>query len=183
MYTKKQIAARIKTIAGNSKKLRDQIQDVLVNIAGHAYEHGDVTQYDQLMAATSGMNRKKIAAWIREHGFASLNDKGEYGVNKSARKAADHENGAACTEYLAANAPAWYADEETMPQIKQALDVAARVKSLASQIDSARENGRQVKIDYREAHAAIEALKGAIANTADSVEAGKADEVLAEPAH
>ena len=177
MLNKKEIQNRIKTIGTNSSKLRGQVQDVLIQIAGHAYEHGDVTQYDALFAATSGMNRKRIAAWIRDNGFAKLTNKGTFEVNKTARKRADFSNGADVVEYLTEYAPLWYADEETAPQVAQELNVASRVKSLAAQIDKAASGGRKVKIDYKEAREALETLQASIARQSGAVE------VDFEPAH
>lgn len=178
MLTEKQINARVATIGKNSAKLRDQIQDVLVEIAGHAYQHGRVTAYDKLFAATSGVNRKKLTAWIHEYGFARIQKDGTFKLNKAARKDAEFESGEAVVEYLRENAPAWYADEESAAQIKADLNVASRVQSLASQIEKANAEGRGIKVDYKEVHNALEALKGAIANTGDSLDAGKADAVI-----
>lgn len=184
MLTTNQINARIKTIGNNSAKLREQIQTVLINIAAHAYEHGRVTEYQALFNATSGVNRKKMTAWIHDHGFARIQKDGSFKVNKAARKDAAFDNGDAVVKYLTENAPYWYADEETAAQVKADLDVAARVQSLASQIAKANAEGRHVKVNVRDLNNALEALKGAVTNTADSLDQGKADKVLeGEPAH
>lgn len=179
MLSVKQLNNRIVTIAKNSAKLRDQIQDVLIQTAGHAYEHGDVRGFERLFAATSGANRKKMTAWIHEYGFARIQKDGSFKVNKASRKDAEFASGDELIDYLTENAPEWYADEESAAQVKADLNVASRVQSLASQIDKANAEGRHIKVDYKEVHNALEALKGAIANTGDSLDAGAADKVIA----
>ena len=184
MLTLKQINARITTISNNSAKLREQIQTVLINIAAHAYVDGRVTQYQALFNATSGVNRKRMVKWIHDHGFARIQQDGSFKVNKAARKDASFDDGEAVIKYLTENAPYWFADEETAAQVKADLDVAARVQSLASQVTKAANEGRHVKVNIRDLNNALEALKGAVTNTTDSVESGKAGKVLeGEPAH
>lgn len=170
MLTKNQIDARIATIGNNTKKIREQIQIVLVNCSGHAYEHGDVTSLEKLFNATSGVNRKRMTAWIHDHGFARIQKDGSFKLNKSARKDAEFDTGEQLVEYLTENAPEWWVDEESASQVKAELDVAARVKSLANQVVQSQQNGKTVKVDPKQIREAMAQLETAITSTADSVE-------------
>ena len=94
MLTQKQIKVKIGGISRSSKAIRNNIQEVLCNIAGHGFnvEVGDVSLYTNLVNATTGMNQTRIKSWIRENGLATWNkDKGRYTLNKNAQKQANEE--------------------------------------------------------------------------------------------
>ena len=175
MLDKKQMTSQINTIGRNTKALRDRVQTVLINAAAHAYQHNDPVFFEKLFANASGMNRKKMTAWIHEYGFARIQKDGSFKLNKAAVKGADYENGEQVVEYLTDNAPLWYADEETAAQVKSDLDVAARVKSLAAQVANAKDQNRNVKVDCKALREAMLELEAAVTDTADSLDA--------EPAH
>lgn len=163
MFNKSQIAAKIRSVSTRSAKLRTDIQIILVNIAGHAYEHGDVTMYDKLFAATSGVNRKKIAEWIRDYGFARLDGKtGAFKLNKKARSEVDFDTGEDVVVYLALEAANWWEGEADAKTIAKELDIAKRIESLAAALDMAIQDGKVVKLDERAFNKAQEHLAKSI---------------------
>ncbi len=165
MLTIKQINAKIASVSKRTATIRADIQTILINAAAHAYQHRDVTAFTRLFAATSGMNRKLIAKWVQDYGFAILQKDGTFKLNASAHKAADFANGEDVVVYLTDNARDWFADEAAI--VKQ-LDVAARIKSLASQIKNAANKNTQVTIDATEINAAMAMLKEAIMAEVDA---------------
>ena len=123
MLDKKQIVARIASHGKTAKKLREEIQVTLCEIAGHVVQHGEVSLYQALLNAVQGANRVGIHKWIAENGGARFaNEKWE--INKDWLK--EHRNGAktpddckaarvAFEEYHAEHPlPFWY--EEAQPQ-------------------------------------------------------------------
>lgn len=125
MLDKKQIVARIASHGKTAKKLREEIQVTLCEIAGHVVQHGEVSLYQALLNAVQGTNRVGIHKWVAENGGARFaNEKWE--INKDWLK--EHRNGAktpedckaarvAFEEYHAEQQhplPLWY--EEAQPQ-------------------------------------------------------------------
>lgn len=168
MLTSKQLNQKIAGIRKSTAALRESIQEVLCNAAAHAYVHGDVTAFTRLLDATSGMNRKLIAKWVHDYGFAILQKDGSFKLNVKARKEADFKDGDAVVEYLTDEARPWYADEASAADIARELNVAARIKSLASQIKNAANKNTQVTIDAGEINAAMAMLKEAIMAEVDA---------------
>lgn len=162
MLTAKQLNAKIASVSKRAATIRADIQTILINAAGHAYHHRDVTAFTRLFAATSGMNRKLIAKWAQEYGFAILQKDGSFKLNAKAHNDADFANGEDVVVYLTENARDWFADEENAAEVVKQLDVAARIKSLASQIKNAANKNTQVTIDASEINAAMRLLKDAI---------------------
>lgn len=160
MLTTKQLNQKIAGIRRTTAALRENIHVVLCNAAGHAYEHGDVTALSNLFEATSGVNRKRIAAWVRDNGFAMLQKDGSFKLNKQMRKEADFTDGDAVVEYLTNEVPAWYVDEESAAQIVKELDAVQRIKSLTAQISK---DGAVIKnVDFAAYRQAMEDLDAAI---------------------
>lgn len=168
MLTAKQLNTKIAGIKRSTASLRQGIHEVLCNAAAHAYVHGDVTAFTRLFDATSGMNRKRIAAWAREFGFALLQKDGTFKLNKTGVKNAVFDDGEAVVEYLMEQVRPWYVDEESAAQIIKELDVAARIKSLATQISNAANKDTVVKINGPEFNEAMGLLRKAIAEEADT---------------
>jgi len=166
MLTIKQLNRKLVGIRKSAASIRDNVQLVLCNVAGHAFEHGDVTVFDKLYAAAGGLNKKKIVKWVHANGFARLQKDGTFKVNKTMRKEADFESGAQVVEYLTANVAKWYANEETPEQILKALDVAARIRSLTTQINNAADKGNVIKVDFKATEEAITALQSTMAANA-----------------
>ena len=131
--TNKRIAKQIKSIAGRNKTLRNMIQSTLCEIAAHAYEHGDVTLYNNLLDAIRGQDRKAIIDWIEEYGFARIRPDGTFGKAKAAVDAAGYADAQAVyDEYTAPDTTVkpWFdfvktvqqiAKDMTMPQLLNAL--------------------------------------------------------------
>lgn len=166
MLTNKQLTAKIASVSKRNATLRADIQIILINAAAHAYTSRDVTFYTRLIDATSGMNRKRIAVWVRDYGLAILQKDGTFSLNKTARAETDFADGDAMVTYLMDEARPWYADEETPAQIAKELDVAARLKALTSQIKNASQNNTVVKVDFKAAREAIAALETVLAASA-----------------
>ena len=123
MLDKKQIVARIASHGKTAKKLREEIQITLCEIAGHVVQHGEVSLYQALLNSVQGANRVGIHTWIREHGGALVKD-GKLIKNDAWLK--EHRNGAKTPEeckaarmvfeeyHAAKPLPLWY--EEAQPQ-------------------------------------------------------------------
>lgn len=136
MLTISQLNTKIAGIRRSTAALRANIQEVLCSAAGHAYEHGDVTSFTKLFDATSGVNRKLIAKWVRDNGFATLQKDGTFKLNKTARNEADFKDGDDVAMYLFTQVPHWYAQEESAAQVVKELDALARIQSLRKQVNS-----------------------------------------------
>lgn len=123
MLDKKQIVARIAGHGKTAKKLREEIQVTLCEIAGHVVQHGEVSLYQALLNAVQGANRVGIHNWIREYGGARVKDEKLVVCGEWLK---EHRNGAktpeerlaarvAFEEYHAEHPlPLWY--EEAQPQ-------------------------------------------------------------------
>lgn len=136
MLTMKQLNTKIRSIAKRNAKLRDDIQEILVNIAGHAYEHGDTTICVNLLNSVRGQDKVAIVKWLRDFAFTIVKTDGSVALNKSARNKADFVDGAAVVESLA-DAPKWYDDAVTDSQAAKVLDPVARVKALIKSVEKA----------------------------------------------
>ena len=172
MLTNAQINRKIAGIAQSAKAARENVQIVLIEISAHAYVNGDVTLFQRLFDATSGMNRKRIVKWIKDYGFATLTSDGVFKLNKSMRKNSDFTDGDHVIRWLTDNAREWWADEETAAQVAKELDVAKRIKSLTSQVKNAREKNTVVKVDFTELRKAQEELNAALADAENLGETG-----------
>lgn len=160
MLSKKQIATKISAIRRADKTQRERIQVVLVQLAGHVYEHGDVTLFNTLWDAAPGSNQKALAKFAKEHCFAELQKDGKFHLMKTARKNADFENGEAVVAYLEKNAGNWWDLGDSAGTISRALDVAGRLDAIAKQISNHGE--RKVVVDIQ----AIEAAYGNVIKAA-----------------
>ena len=169
MLTNKQLSSKIAGIRKSTATIRANIQTVLINVAGHAYEHGDVTALTKLLDATKGVDKDAILRFATEHCFVRVK-KDEIGLDKTARKNADFANGAEVVAHLDENAPKWYDTAVTTEQAIKALDIEAQLASLAKRIAKA----EQVKtIDMKAFQDKFEDVVGAY-NT--KVESGREHE-------
>lgn len=159
MLTIKELNSKVSGIRKSAKSLRDNIQIVLTNAAGHAYEHGDVTVFTKLYAATSGVNRKRMVKYIHDNCFAKLQKDGTFKVNKTARKNADFVDGNEVVAFLN-DGKAWYVDEETTAQILKDLDANQLINMAIKKIDDAREKGQVIKFDAFAGESQLETLRG-----------------------
>ena len=164
MLSIKDLNQKISGIKRSTAALRENIHTVLCNAAAHAYVHGDVTPFDKLYSATSGVNRKRIAIWVRDNGFATLQSDGTHKLNKKDRKSVEWSNGDELIAYLTNDVPAWYASEETASTIARELDAVARIKSLTAQI---KKDGAVIKhVNFAEYRQAMEDLDAAMREVA-----------------
>ena len=92
----------------------------------------------------------------------SVQKDGSFKLNATAHKDADFADGEAVVVYLTENARDWFADEDSGADIVKQLDVAARIKSLATQIKNAANKNTEVSINADEISAAMAMLKDAI---------------------
>jgi hypothetical protein len=145
MLTVKQLNRKVAGIRKSTSTIRDNVQVVLCNASGHAFEHGDVTVFTKLYEASTGLNKKKIVKWVHDNGFARLQADGTFKVNRAMRKSADFDNGEQVVKYLTNEVDKWYTKDETAEQILKELDVVARIQSLVKQIDTAVEKGQVIK--------------------------------------
>ena len=158
------IKKSVDTLSRNTKTLRDKYHAVLCEVAGHAYQHGDPRLFDNILNASSGMARKEMVKWINANGFAQVKKTGVV-TNKSAIKGADFADGDAVTAYLLEQAK-WYETEDDVEEIVRALDVAARIRSLTTQINNAADKGNVIKVDFKATEEALIALQSVMAANA-----------------
>lgn len=104
------LSAQIKSINGNSSKLRTQIQEALISCAYHAVKDGQITPFNNLLKAVGTNTRiKGLTMWAEIYGFVRM-EKGAFVLNKSARKEAHVENELDFEQYetVMRSSPAWY---------------------------------------------------------------------------
>lgn len=93
------LAAQIRSVKGNTQKLRVQIQDILVSCAYFAVKDGNINPFNQLLEATqSAVRLKGITAWAETFGFVRVKDE-KFVLNKSARKEANVTDEASFEQY------------------------------------------------------------------------------------
>ena len=134
------VRATIRGINTRTASLRNDIQSLLIEISGHAFIHGDVTLFDDLFDATSGMNRKLIVKWVTTWGFARLDaETGKFKLQKKMRKETTFEGNDPyqdCVDYLTDNSPKWWVKEETASQLAQDVDIQALLAQLLNKMDN-----------------------------------------------
>lgn len=162
MLTEKQISTKIASIKRRNDTLRSDVHEILLQLAGHAYEHGRVTKYDVLFAATKGQDQEAIARWIGEYGFARLDKDGRFKSNATARKECDLENGDDVIELLRETAPKWYEGVPDAQTIARKLDVAAQLESIAKRVMKAQNDDRDVDVDLHAIQHAFENVVTAV---------------------
>lgn len=142
------VRATIRGINTRTASLRNDIQSLLIEISGHAFIHGDVTLFDDLFDATSGMNRKLITKWVTTWGFARLDpETGKFKLQKKMRKettfdANDPYQG--CIDYLTDKAPKWWSREETAKQVAKDQDVAELLAAILRKLDKTEKDGAKI---------------------------------------
>lgn len=162
MLTTKQINAKIAGVKKSTESLRSNIQTILINVAGQAFQHNDVDGYNRLVAATRGMNRKLIMKWASEFGFAQFDKDGKAKLNKTAKKNADFQSGEEVVMYLALEAPEWHSPEDSPAAIAKQLDAAKRIAALASAIDTAIDNHSIKELDQAAMIKSFQALTASL---------------------
>src|SRR5210317_730571 len=72
----KAVRSQITGAAESAKSQRDKIQAILVQCAGHAFAHGDVTLFEAIVTLGNGVNQKAIRDWAGAYGLCKMNNKG-----------------------------------------------------------------------------------------------------------
>jgi len=144
MLTNKQLNQKIAGVKKATAALRENVHEILVNAAGHAYAHGDVTAYTRLFDAMSGADRHAVARWVAEFGFAKLDkSSGAFKLNKAARKNADFADGEAVVAYLTENVDPWYAFAKSKESVASDLDMEKQIQNLIKRTRKAIEEGER----------------------------------------
>lgn len=110
LMTVTQLNRSIKSIKGNSAKLRDAIQEALISCAYHAAKDGQVTPFNDLLEAVGTSTRiKGLTLWAEVYGFVVVKHE-KFVPNKSARKEANVTDEASFAEFEKAmrEGVAWY---------------------------------------------------------------------------
>lgn len=93
------LSAQIRSIKGNSKNLREQIQEALISCAYYAAKDGNTNPFNQLLEAVGTATRiKGLTAWAEIYGFVQV-QKEKFILNKSARKEANVTDEASFAEF------------------------------------------------------------------------------------
>lgn len=81
----RQLSAQIRSVRGNSIKLREQIQEVLISCAYHAMKDGQTTPFNDLLDAVGNTAKaENIALWAKKHGCVQIKQD-RFTINKDAR--------------------------------------------------------------------------------------------------
>lgn len=113
----KQLTSKIKSIANNSTKLRDAIQEALISCAFYAIKDGDVGSFNRLLDAVGTNTRiKGLTLWAETWGCVRVKDE-RFVINKAARAEMDVHSEAdfADIEAMMRSAVQWY---DMVPQEK-----------------------------------------------------------------
>jgi hypothetical protein len=146
MLTTKQISTKIGGIKRSSKSLRDNVQIVLAHTCGHVLEHGNVTLFNNLLAASVGVNKGKLIGYAKQYGFVSYDHaKGTFSLNKKARTEATekYSDGDSLISFLGKQ-PKWYEETATLAtvdgvkELAPDLDVTKRIENLAKAVTNAK---------------------------------------------
>lgn len=106
----KQLSAKIKSIKGNSTKLRDAIQEALISCAYYAIKDGDTGSFNRLLEAVGTNTRiKGLTLWAETWGCVRVKDE-KFVINKTARSemAVLNEQDFEQHEAMMRSAVAWY---------------------------------------------------------------------------
>ena len=120
VLTIKQLKTQIVSVRGNSVKLREQIQEVLISCSFHAMKDGQVTPFNDLLDAVGKTAKaENIALWAKKHGCVLVKNE-RFTVNATARKERPVTSEADFEEYEAemrASTP-WYEMTTNSPEPK-----------------------------------------------------------------
>jgi len=144
--------AQIKSIGGNSSKLRDAIQEALISCAYHAVKDGQITPFNNLLQAVGTNTRiKGITMWAELYGFVRM-EKGAFVLNKTMRKEAQvsDEKDFEVFENVMRSSPAWY-------------DIAPKEKAVSIFDAEQYLNTVLTKLDKEGEAQLVEAIKTAVA--------------------
>lgn len=139
--TNKRVRKQIGSIKTRNATLRKMIQSTLNEIAAHAYQHGDVTLFDQLLDAVRGQDRNALIEWIEEYGFATMRTSGPksgtFGKNKDAVEAADFADGQAVYDDYSADTTKvvpWFDFVKSVKQIAKNMSAPQLLNALMAKL-------------------------------------------------
>jgi len=185
--TTTRVNAQIKAIGETVKMTKARVQETCVEIAAHAYQHGDVTLYNKLFKVTKSLDRVALVSWIQAFGFAELRKDGTFGKLKTAAKAADYADGDAVYADYTDNAdiPSWFDFSASASDIVKTLDVGGKLKGIVRQLikEQDPESANKVIVDFAEINESFEAILSACRDRqmADVALQAKAAEKIAQP--
>lgn len=120
VMNKTKLAAQIRSVRGNSVKLREQIQEVLISCAYHVMKDGQVTPFNDLLDAVGNTAKaENIALWAKKHGCVLVKQE-RFVINKEARgkvSVSSEEDFAEYEAEMRADTP-WYDMTPNSPEPK-----------------------------------------------------------------
>ncbi|MBT7538616.1 MAG: hypothetical protein HN683_04710 [Gammaproteobacteria bacterium] len=136
MLTTQEINTKITGVRTSVSNLRTNMQVVLVNLAGHTYEHGDVRAISALTKrlldnSLQGVDIKAVVTYLRDYCFVHPQEDGTVKLNKKARTEADFADGDAVVQHLMAEVPAWYTKAQTVSDALKDLNVPKSILRIA----------------------------------------------------
>jgi hypothetical protein len=153
MLTQSEIVSRINEVKTSQAVLNEDIQELCINVIGHAMQHGDVTLGDRLLDATKGSNQKAIMTYLKTFGPFSLDaEMGTFKLNKKFR------NEHVFNEQALTDGVKWYNFVPSKKQVMASFDLGKRLISLIKQAKEKKAEGQDVV-----AYEAISYLETAIA--------------------
>ena len=138
MLTTQEINTKITGVRTSVSNLRTNMQVVLVNLAGHAYEHGDVRAISALTKrlldnSLQGVDIKSVITYLRDNCFVHPQEDGTVKLNKKARSEADFADGDAVVAHLMSEVPAWYTKAQSVSDALKDLNVPKSILRIAEQ--------------------------------------------------
>lgn len=156
MLTLNEITKRITSINNRRVTWNNDVQTVLANLAGHAYEHGDVRKVADLLNACKGADKVAIVGYLRDNCFVNVDKEGKVTLNKKARKEADFVDGDAVVAYLSEQ-PTWFDRAITTADAAKILDPVKRIESMIKQVQKGDHDIKFVESDFNDAVARLNA--------------------------
>lgn len=146
LKSQKQVRAMFKTALKHNDKARDYIHSILVQIIGHAVNHGDVTLATEFIHADiRGTDRQAIIDYLADLGcFTWVKTEAQFKCNKEKRK-----NMVFDMDYLnSEDCPRWYSYAKDVKKLNTAFDLETRVLSLLKSLSEVKQKGeREVRND------------------------------------
>jgi hypothetical protein len=167
LYTSKQYAASLNTLAKNQKQADELIHQLACNAIYHSVKDGQVTPANQLLAKLGRSSRKNdLISWIIRYGNFKWN-----ATEKTLEHCAKHKH-----EELAAHVQAEAAfnspfyDEVVERRPIESVDVLALIKSSVNKVKKemkeAAESGRSLEVKHAEALTDLENILNRFNTTA-----------------
>lgn len=142
MLTVKEISTKITGVRTSASNLRNNLHVILMNLAGHVYEHGDVRPVESCFArlldgSLKGIDVRAMVKYMQDNCFVHIHDKDgviSVALNKKAKREADFADGAAVVQHLTDEVSPWYEKAQSVSGALKDLNPAMRLRSVAKQI-------------------------------------------------